>query len=101
MKSFGDRAVLIEPTFIYGGGSFELNPPRVASFYGKFVEGLLSSSPIRAIDRVLSPGFIKIALEPPVPVDAVADAAIAGALGVTPDPIIDTYDKIRDAAKLL
>jgi len=102
LKSFGtDKATLIEPTFIYGGGSFELNPPRVASFYGKFIEGILSSSPIRSVDRIMSPGFIKIALEPPVSVEAVADAAVAGALGLTSLPALDTYDKIKEASKLL
>jgi nucleoside-diphosphate-sugar epimerase len=100
LKLFGDKATLIEPTFIYGGGSFELNPPRVASFYGKFIEAILSSNPIRSIDRVVSPGFIKIALEPPVPVEAVANAAIAGALGRAP-PILDTYDSIKAVATLI
>ena len=41
-------------------------------------------------------GFIKIALEPPVSVDAVAKAAVAGALGKA-QPILDTYDKINEA----
>lgn len=89
--------MLIEPTFIYGGGSFEVNPPRVPTFYGKFIDGLLSSSPFRAVDRVLSPGFLKIALQPPVSVDAVAAAAVAGALGKT-QPILDSYDTIKEAA---
>ena len=95
-----NKAVLIEPTFIYGGGSFELNPPRVSTFYGKFLEGLLSSSPIRTIERVLSPGIVKLALEPPVPVEDVARAAVAGALGKT-DSILDSYDKIKKAAETL
>jgi nucleoside-diphosphate-sugar epimerase len=100
LELFGDKATLIEPTFIYGGGSFELNPPRVASFYGKFIEGLLSSSPARSVERVLSPGIIKIALKPPVPVEAVANAAIAGALGKTA-PILDSHDAIKAAAATL
>jgi NAD(P)H-binding len=102
LKAFGDSAVFIEPTFIYGGGSFELNPPRVASFYGKFIEGLLSSSPVRSVERILSPGIIKIALEPPVPVEAIASAAVAGALGkIAPGFVLDTYDKIKQAAELM
>lgn len=102
LKSFGDSAIFIEPTFIYGGGSFELNPPRVASFYGKFIEGLLSSSPVRSVERVMSPGIIKIALEPPVPVEAVASAAVAGALGkIAPGFALDSYDKIKQAAELV
>jgi len=100
LQEFQQNAILIEPTFIYGGGSFELNPPRVASFYGKFIEGILSSSPIRNVERLLSPGFIKIALEPPVPVEDVANAAVAGALGET-QPILDSYDKIKRASSQL
>ena len=72
---------LIEPTFIYGGDEFKVNPPRVAGFYGSFVEGVLSSGPLRALTNVAPEGFIKIALEPPVSVEAVAKAAVAGALG--------------------
>ena len=101
LDCFPQSAVLIEPTFIYGGGSFELNPPRVASFYGKFIEGLLSSSPLRTVERVLSPGIVKIALEPPVAVEDVAAAAVAGALGqltTTTTVILDSYDKIKQAA---
>jgi nucleoside-diphosphate-sugar epimerase len=94
-------STLIEPTFIYGGGSFNVNPPRVAGFYGKVIEGLLSSSPIRSVERILSPGIIKIALEPPVSVESVASAAVAGALGKSPLPILDSYDKIKQAASSL
>jgi hypothetical protein len=97
----GDASTLIEPTFIYGGGSFEINPPRVASFYGKVIEGLLSSSPIRAATKITPAGIIKIALEPPVPVEGVASAAVAGALGKGAPSILDTYDKIKQAATLI
>jgi hypothetical protein len=98
----GASSTLIEPTFIYGGGSFELNPPRVAGFYGKIIEGLLSSSPIRAVTGIAPAGIIKIALEPPVPVEAVASAAVAGALGKEGAPsILDTYDEIKQAASLI
>jgi putative NADH-flavin reductase len=100
LEEFNGKAVLIEPTFVYGGGSFELNPPRVASFYGQFIEGILSSNPIRNVERVLSPGFVKIALEPPVPVEDVAKAAVAGALGET-QAILDSYDKIKQASSQL
>lgn len=95
---FQENGILIAPTFIYGGGSFELNPPRVASFYGQFIEGILSSSPIRNVERLLSPGFVKIALEPPVPVEDVAKASVAGALGETTLSILDSYDKIKQAS---
>ena len=43
--------------------------------------------------------FVKIAVEPPVPVEDVAGAAIAGALGRA-TPVLDTYDEIVDSAKL-
>ena len=90
---------LIEPTFIYGGDKFGVNPPRVASGYGKIVESLLSSALVRATAGIAPEGFIKIALEPPVPVEDVAGAAIAGAFGRAP-PVLDTYDEIVDSAKL-
>jgi uncharacterized protein YbjT (DUF2867 family) len=102
LANFPDSSTLIEPTFIYGGGSFEINPPRVAGFYGKIIEGLLSSSPIRAVTGIAPAGIIKIALEPPVPVEAVASAAVAGALGKKGAPaILDTYDEIKQAASLI
>ena len=60
--SSASSSTLIEPTFIYGGGSFNVNPPRVAGFYGKVIEGLLSSSPIRSVERILSPGISRAAI---------------------------------------
>jgi hypothetical protein len=101
LEQYGDKAMLIEPTFIYGGGSFEMNPPRVPDFYGKFIEGVLSASPVRQVERILSPGILKIALEPPVAVHDVAEAAVAGALGKSPVSVLDTYDKIKKAAAAL
>lgn len=100
LTAFGQNGILIEPTFIYGGGSFELNPPRVSSNYGNFIEAILSSSPIRNVERLVSPGLVKIALEPPVSVEDVAGAAVAGALGKTL-PVLDTYDKIKLASAQL
>lgn len=99
-SNFPSSSTLIEPTFIYGGDEFKLNPPRVAGFYGEFIETLLSSGPIRAVTNITPEGFVKVALEPPVSVDAVAAAAVAGALGKAP-AVLDTYDKIKDAAALL
>jgi nucleoside-diphosphate-sugar epimerase len=98
LQMYGDKATLIEPTFIYGGGSFEVSPPRVPDFYGRLVEGVLSASPLRQLGRALSPGIVKVALEPPVPVGDVARAAAAGALGRAPLSVLDTYDKIKRAA---
>ncbi|KAL3904247.1 MAG: hypothetical protein SGILL_010142 [Bacillariaceae sp.] len=96
--SFPSGATIIEPTFIYGGDAFSLTPPRVASFYGEFIESLLSSGPIRAITKVAPEGIVKIALEPPVSVDSVAAAAVNGALGPAGYVELDTYDKIKSAA---
>ncbi|KAG7364982.1 NAD-dependent epimerase/dehydratase [Nitzschia inconspicua] len=99
-SSFPNTATLIEPTFIYGGDSFSVSPPRVASFYGEFIEALLSSGPVRGITNIAPQGFIKIALEPPVSVEAVAAAAVNGALGSYSSGVteLDTYDKIKAAA---
>ena len=96
-STFPESYTLIEPTFIYGGEEFKTNPPRVAGFYGSAIEGLLSSAPLRALSSVAPGGFAKVAMEPPVSVDAVADAAVAGALGKAA-LVLDTYDKINEAA---
>lgn len=98
-SNFPEGYTLIEPTFIYGGDKFAVNPPRVADGYGKLVEGILSSGPFRFAASV-SPGMIGVALEPPVKVKSVARAAIAGAVGVS-QPVLDTYDKIKEASKLI
>ena len=75
-----------------------MNPPRVASFYGEFIETLLSSGLVRGITS-LSSGFVKIALEPPVSVDAVSSAACNAATGKLNTDVLDTYDKIIMASK--
>lgn len=98
-NNFANGYTIIAPTFIYGGDKFGVNPPRVADSYGRLVEGLLSSGPFRAAASI-SPGFIGVALEPPVKVGSVAGAAVAGALGLS-QPLLDTYDKINEAAGLL
>lgn len=100
-SEFPNASTLIEPTFIYGGDDFKVNPPRVAQFYGSFIESVLSSSPLRALTNVAPEGIIKIALEPPVSVDTVAQAAVAAALGKTRVSTLDTYDTIRAAAATL
>ncbi|GAX24618.1 hypothetical protein FisN_21Lh281 [Fistulifera solaris] len=100
---FGESGVIIEPTFVHGGDSFGVNPPRVAGFYGEFIEGILSSSPVRAIEGALPRGnIIQVALEPPISVDTVASAAVAAALGKLGSSVsLDTYDKIKEVAGLL
>lgn len=98
-SNFPDSYTIVAPTFIYGGDSFGINPPRVADGYGRLVEGLLSSPPFRAAASV-SPGFIGVALEPPVKVTAVAGACVAGALGKSQN-ILDTYDEIVQTSNLI
>ena len=71
---------LVKPTFIYGGESFGLLPPRVTYDYGSGIEQLLSFGLIKAIADI-TPGLIKVALRPPVSVDSVASACAAAALG--------------------
>ena len=98
-SNFPDSYTIVAPTFIYGGDRFGINPPRVADGYGRLVEGLLNSPPFRAAASV-SPGFIGVALEPPVKVTAVANACVAGALGKSQN-ILDTYDEIVQTSNLI
>ena len=85
---------MVRPTFIYGGGSFGLTPPRVNADYGSGVEQLLSLPPIKIVADALPSGLIKagpveklpvglvkVALRPPVSVEAVAGACAAAAMG--------------------
>lgn len=80
-EEFGESGfTFVKPTFIYGGDSFGLFPPRVNTGYGSGVEELLSSDLIQKVADAL-PGLIKVALRPPVSVDAVASACSAAVLG--------------------
>lgn len=74
-----DKLCVVKPTFIYGGDSFGLLPPRVNKEYGSGVDQLLSFSLIEAVANV-APGLIKVALRPPVSVDDVAGACAAAAM---------------------
>ena len=80
------KLCIIKPTFIYGGKSFEVPlpgkfvAPRVSSDYGYFVEELLAFAPVQALADA-APGLIKVALRPPVSVEAVATACAFAALG--------------------
>lgn len=91
------RTTIVKPTFIYGGDSFELLPPRVAANYGSGVEELLSFKPFRMLADA-TPGMIKVALRPPVSVDAVAGACVAGALGEV-SGVFDGTDAIKAATR--
>jgi len=77
----GGNVIIVSPTFIYGGDSFGLLPPRVNDAYGSFIDQLLSLGLIQKLADV-SPGLIKVALRPPVSVDAVAGACVNGILKV-------------------
>ncbi|CAM9312308.1 unnamed protein product [Choristocarpus tenellus] len=97
ISAFPTEGVLIRPTFIYGGDSFGLTPPRVSDGYGSAIDSLLSSGPLRAMAGA-SPGLIKVvALSPPVSRDNVALACVAGALGRA-SGIFDGADEINSAA---
>jgi nucleoside-diphosphate-sugar epimerase len=73
------RVCFVKPTFIYGGDSFGLLPPRVNMEYGSFIEELLSLGIIKFLADA-TPGLIKVALRPPSSVDAVAEACVSAAL---------------------
>ena len=80
------KLCVLKPTFIYGGEAFELPlpgkfvAPRVSAGYGSLVEEVLSLDLIQKLADAL-PGLIKVALRPPVSVDAVATACAYAALG--------------------
>ena len=99
LNDFGkDYSYFIKPSFIYGGDVFTLNPPRVADFYGKFIDSLLSTPPVRAIAGI-SPPLLKVALVPPVSVDHIAQATAASALGLVEAGSYDGSDQINEVAK--
>jgi len=101
---------MVRPTFIYGGDSFGLTPPRVNADYGSGVEQLLSLPPIKIVADALPSGLIKagpveklpvglvkVALRPPVSVEAVAGACAAAAMGEA-SGVLDGTAAINKAA---
>lgn len=86
---------VVRPTFIYGGDSFGIAPPRVTSEYGAFIEGLLSAPPFVVLANVL-PGLLKVALRPPVSGDAVAAACARAVLGK-----LEPSESVLDGAKVI
>ena len=91
---------IVRPTFIYGGDSFGIAPPRVTTEYGEFIEDLLSNGVFKAAANVL-PGLIKVALRPPVSVDAVAAACARVALGeLEATKVLDGTEDINTASGL-
>lgn len=95
--NFDDGATFLRPSFIYGGDSFGLFPPRVNGAYGSAVEEILSSAPIVALANLL-PGLLKVALRPPVSVEAVAGAAASAAQGKVGAAVLEGTTAINDAA---
>ena len=91
------NAYVVKPSFIYGGDSFELFPPRVASGYGAAIEEILSNAIITKIADVL-PGLLKVALRPPSSVDAVAEACVRCAVGDCSSNVMDGTVAINEAA---
>ena len=45
-------AVIVKPSFIYGGEEFAIAPPRVTKTYGGFIETLLSLGPVRSLAKI-------------------------------------------------
>lgn len=97
LQCFPSTGIIIKPTFIYGGDSFGLTPPRVSDGYGAGIDALLSSGLVRGVAGI-SPGLIKVALSPPVSRDNVALACIAGALGRLEGTSYDGSEEINVAA---
>jgi uncharacterized protein YbjT (DUF2867 family) len=99
---FPNSYTLVEPTFIYGGDKFGVMPPRVTTQYGSFIEKTLATAIVRTAAGLAPDGFVKIALEPPVSAEAVANAAVAGALGkLSSVNVLNTYDLIKEAGEKL
>ena len=82
----------MRPSFVYGGDAFNVAPPRVPSGYGKLVDGVLSSGPLRVASGIGGP--IGLALTPPCSVEDLAGAVVTGALGGKRG-IIDGTDAIK------
>lgn len=91
------NAYFVKPSFIYGGDSFGLFPPRVASGYGSAIEELLSGGVFTTLADVL-PGLLGVAFRPPVSVDAVAEAVVRQALGECSENALDGTVAINAAA---
>ena len=98
-KAVCDDVTIVRPTFIYGGDSFGLLPPRVNTAYGSFIDQLLSFGLIQAVADV-APGLIKVALRAPVRVESVAGACVDGVLNPqsTGVRVLDSAKEINEAS---
>ena len=92
-----DNVCLVKPSFIFGGDTFGLNPPRVTQQYGDVLTKILGSGFVKGIAEK-SPGPIALTLAEPVSVDDVAAAACAGALGRATTSECDGTDAIKACA---
>ena len=77
----GRRTCIVQPTFIYGGTDFAVQPPRVPEAVGQVAEDVLGLYPIQALSNAL-PGLWGVALAAPVSRHRVAAAAVNAALGL-------------------
>lgn len=93
-----DKVTFIKPSFIYGGDSFGLFPPRVTTGYGAAIEELLSYRLVEFFADIL-PGLIKVALRPPVNVDSLAKACSGAVLGTVDAKVLDGTLAINAATK--
>ena len=95
-----DNVCLVKPSFIFGGDTFGLNPPRVTQQYGDVLTKILGSGFVKGIAEK-SPGPIALTLAEPVAVDDVAGAVAAGVLGRNASMSCDGTDEIKACAAAL
>ena len=89
-------ALVVKPSFVYGGDAFSANPPRVTQQYGEVLTKLLGSEFVKGIADKM-PGAIALTLAEPVAVDTLARACAAGAVGAA-DGVADGTDAIQACA---
>ena len=95
-----DNVCLVKPSFIFGGDTFGLNPPRVTQQYGDVLTKILGSGFVKGIAEK-SPGPIALTLAEPVAVDDVAGAGAAGGMGRNSSMSCDGTDEIKACAAAL
>jgi len=94
-----DDAFVVKPSFIYGGSSFSLNPPRVTKAYGEVLSKVLGSTVVKGVAKS-APGVVKVVLAEPASVDDVAMAIVGFALGKRGGGTCDGTDEIKASAAL-
>eukprot|EP00566_Odontella_aurita_P036166 CAMPEP_0113536392 /NCGR_PEP_ID=MMETSP0015_2-20120614/6232_1 /TAXON_ID=2838 /ORGANISM="Odontella" /LENGTH=318 /DNA_ID=CAMNT_0000435745 /DNA_START=103 /DNA_END=1059 /DNA_ORIENTATION=- /assembly_acc=CAM_ASM_000160 len=97
VENFGEEYCFVKPSFIYGGDSFGLFPPRVTDAYGSFIDELLSKELFKFLADLL-PGLLGVVFLPPVSVDAVAKACAGAAIGAITEKVLDGSEEINKAA---